>query len=65
MKSASKMTDKEIVSELEKLGEEWDEFRATLDEGYGGSPGEWMVERMGELEQEQSRRKDKKLLGTT
>ena len=52
---ASKMTIEKIRSELRTLGERWDAFR-TGSEGHGGSPGEWMVERMGELETEQKRR---------
>ena len=58
MVSASKLSDKEIADELESLGRKWDEFRADL-EGMAGSPGEWMVERMDELETEQRRRKQK------
>jgi hypothetical protein len=61
---AKVMTDAEIASELETLGKKWDEFRASDDEGHGGSPGEWMVERMGELETEQKRRKTKCIHGS-
>lgn len=58
---ATRMTDKEIAAELETLGDRWDAFRSDLsDEGMAGSPGEWMVERMGELEQEQKRRRRRK-----
>ncbi len=56
MRLARMMTDAEIASELESLGKKWDAFRDSDDEGHGGSPGEWMVERMGELETEQKRR---------
>lgn len=57
MKPASQMTDAAIAKELDTLEKEWDEFRSGDDDDYGGgSPGEWMVERMGELEQEQKRR---------
>lgn len=50
------MTDDEIAAELKKLSDDWGKLRAELDEGHGGSPGEWMVERMGALETEQKRR---------
>lgn len=56
MKPAAKLTDAEIARELVDLGVKWKEFRDDLDEGHGGSPGEWMVERMDELETEQKRR---------
>jgi hypothetical protein len=56
MVPARNMTDEEISAELKSLGDQWDEFQASDDEGHGGSPGEWMVERMGELEQEQKKR---------
>ena len=59
MRTVSLMTDDEISLELEALGKRWDAFRED-DEGHGGSPGEWMVERMGELEAEQKRRKRRK-----
>lgn len=54
MKSARDMTVKEISDELDVLGNQWDNIRATLEEsgGMSGSPGEWMVERMDELETE-------------
>lgn len=51
-----RMTLAEIEAELKSLGDEWDEFATSDDEGHGGSPGEWMIERMGALEQEQKRR---------
>ena len=56
MRAAAKMTSAELSSELRKLGKKWDRFRAGDCDG-GGSPGEWMVERMGELETEQRRRR--------
>lgn len=52
------MTDAEIDTELKQLGERWDASRD--DEGHGGSPGEWMVERMSALETEQKRRAHEK-----
>lgn len=57
MRKAKAMTDKEIARELVELGKRWNSFRAGVeDEGMSGSPGEWMIERMGELETEQKRR---------
>lgn len=58
VKSAAAMTDGEIAAELEALDRQWSELRAALEEsgGHSGSPGEWMVERMWELEGEQNRR---------
>ena len=51
------MTDAELKSELASLVAEWDELHSDPDdEGHGGSPGEWLVERMGEIEHEQKRR---------
>jgi hypothetical protein len=50
-----RMSDDELTAELDKLGKEFDEFRDGL-EGMSGSPGEWMVERMDEIETEQRRR---------
>jgi len=55
-KSAALLSDGEIAAELADLGKKWDAFTASDDEGHGGSPGEWMVERMDELETEQKRR---------
>ena len=57
---ASEMTDAGIVIELQELENQWDAFVKSDDEGHGGSPGEWMIERMGELETEQKRRKVRK-----
>ena len=54
-KSARRMTDDAIAAELARLGKEFDEFCDGL-EGMSGSPGEWMVERMDELETERRRR---------
>jgi hypothetical protein len=51
------MTDAEIEAELTSLDGQWDALRASDDEGHGGSPGESLIERMGELETEQKRRK--------
>jgi hypothetical protein len=53
---ATEMSASEIIAELSRLGDQWDALRLDED-GHGGSPGEWMIERMGELETEQTRRK--------
>lgn len=51
------MSDDDLKTELQSLGERWDSFRASVsDEGMAGSPGEWMTERMDEIETEQRRR---------
>lgn len=52
---ARNLTDEEISSELEELERRWDNVRS--GDGHGGSPGEWIAERMWELEDEQKRRK--------
>ena len=56
MSAASRMTDAQLVEELDELEKKFNAFRDDLDEGHGGSPGEWITERMGELETEQVRR---------
>jgi hypothetical protein len=53
------LTDEEISRELSDLEKKWDDSRLS-DEGRGGSPGEWMYERIGELETEQKRRSSQK-----
>ena len=52
------MTDEQLATELKKLGKQWDDLRAALEEcgGSSGSPGEWLWERIGELEHEQQKR---------
>lgn len=57
MKRADLMTDTELAAEFSALRAQWDAFIAAEDDGHGGSPGEWMVERIGELETEEKRRK--------
>jgi hypothetical protein len=52
----ARMTDDQLAAELKLLGDQWDESHKD-EEGHGGSPGEWIVERMGELETEQKRRR--------
>jgi hypothetical protein len=48
---ASKMTVAEITAELVRLEKKWAEMRAD-EEGHGGSPGEWIYERIDELDTE-------------
>jgi len=55
MRPASELTDAELVSEEYRLGILWDSIRDD-DEGHGGSPGEWVYERLDEIEAEQKRR---------
>lgn len=57
MKKAAAMTDAQISSELLDLSACFDRLRDNLGEGHGGSPGEWMTERMNELETEQLNRR--------
>lgn len=52
---ARDMTDAAIAAEIDKLGKKWDKFRAGDCDG-SGSPGEWMIERLDELEHEQKQR---------
>lgn len=55
-KGAQALTDAELVPELRRMD---DRFAKAFDddgEGRGGSPGEWMVEWMGQLETEIKRR---------
>lgn len=54
---AKEMTDVEIAAETLDLENKWDIFHRGFD-GHGGSPGEWMFERMDELEAERKRRLD-------
>jgi hypothetical protein len=55
--SAKYMSVKQISDELDVLAQRWRELRESLeDEGMSGSPGEYLVERMGELETELNRR---------
>lgn len=55
MTPARHMKDEAIARELSRLEKKWAALRSG-DDGHGGSPGEWMVERMDELETEQRRR---------
>lgn len=54
--SAKYMSSKQITDELAALDTQWEEYHRDL-EGKSGSPGEWMVERMDELETELKRRR--------
>lgn len=51
---ARRMKVKNLRAELKALGNHFTEFRKTAEGG--GSPGEWMVERMDEIETELKRR---------
>lgn len=51
------MTVRAIGDELRVLEDKWRALRAD-DDGHGGSPCEWMSERMDELETELQRRSD-------
>ena len=55
MTPAINMQSAAIERELTRLRKKWDSFRANEPEG-GGSPGEWIAERIGELEHEQQQR---------
>lgn len=49
MRNPRTMTRPEIETEIEDLKKKWD-ARRDDDEGHGGSPGEWIVERLEHLE---------------
>lgn len=55
-KNVKEMTNTELAEELKELNLQFAEFRASIDEGMSGSPGEWMAERMNEIETEQGLR---------
>lgn len=55
-RNVKEMTNTELAAELEQVGLEFERFRASIDEGMSGSPGEWMAERMNEIETEQGLR---------
>ena len=55
MKPARDMDDAELESTLAEVGDVFDDFCQKC-EGMAGSPGEWMVERINELETELKRR---------
>lgn len=57
MKSARSMTDDELSIERKHLELEWDKCRSEVDdEGMAGSPGEWIIERLDEINTERTRR---------
>jgi hypothetical protein len=55
------MSTQEIRSEFELLSKKWDDLFTKYDDedGHGGSPGEWIWERLGELEHELKKRGEK------
>lgn len=53
---ASELTNPELIAEHASRCAEWDAFFTPDFEGHGGSPGEWLAERIGELDQEVARR---------
>jgi hypothetical protein len=61
MRDASMMSTQEIRSEFDLLSKKWDDLRTKYDDedGHGGSPGEWIWERLGELEHELKKRGEK------
>lgn len=50
------MADDDIAAELVLLGDRFAEYRDGIEEGKSGSPGEWIIERIDELETERRRR---------
>jgi len=58
MRNPETMTRAEIRAELADLSKTWDSLRASVEEdgGSGGSPGEWIIERMDWLETALKRR---------
>lgn len=57
MRSVRTMSDDEIRQELDQIGKDFVASRADPEfDGHCGSPGEWMYERIGELETELRRR---------
>jgi hypothetical protein len=55
---ANTLTDREIATEIDWLNVQLDELFDAMEEsgGRSGSPGEWITERLGELEAEVERR---------
>lgn len=54
---ARMLSDAQIAAEERWLGQTWDDIRADED-GHGGSPGEGIWERLGEIEAEARRRSE-------
>jgi hypothetical protein len=61
MRSVSRMTTEEIWREHNFLSKKWNDLSAkySSEDGHGGSPGEWIWERLGELEHELKKRGEK------
>jgi hypothetical protein len=55
LRPVRELSDLELAAELTERGNDWDAVRAD-DEGHGGSPGEWIIERIDEIEAEIKRR---------
>lgn len=54
---ARNLDDADLRAELAEIERKWDDYFSDPDfEGHGGSPGEWMAERMDELRAEIGRR---------
>jgi hypothetical protein len=56
MMPANALPSSALAAELEQLARKWDRLMSDEFDGHGGSPGEWMVERMDEIETELRRR---------
>lgn len=55
MRDPHTMTTEEIHADIEELGKQWDDLRDGECD-HAGSPGEWIIERLMELESEYARR---------
>jgi hypothetical protein len=56
MLPASSLPSSSLEAELDQLERKWDQLMSDDFDGHGGSPGEWMIERMEEIETELRRR---------
>lgn len=56
--TADALTDHELALEITRLEHQWDNLFAALEEsgGCSGSPGEWLTERLTELDSERRKR---------
>ena len=56
---ARRLSDAQLAAEEAWLGARWDALHDSMEEsgGHSGSPGEWIWERLGELETEAKRRR--------
>jgi len=60
LKTVESLTNKEILDEEDALLKRFRELREVCDEeGGGGSPGEWMIERLEDLAAEYTKRCDR------